>query len=806
MSAVLSGFRSFKRLLLKKPWFVFVVVATLGLSIGANTAVFSVAYALMMRPIDLPDLDRMVTVQEVTKARGSKDVLSAAAFFDLEQHAHSFEALAAYQRADVNVMSAEGPENATAVFVSDSFFGAVGGRAAVGRTFSKSADDATAVLLSDQFWKRRFGGDRDAVGRTLSIDGRRYTVIGVMPPEFRFPPRFAELYVPLDLKPTERADWAMRVLRTIGKLKPGVSPAQASAELAILARSQAADHPEANVDRNLALVPVSQGVVSDLYRHFLWALLAAAALVLLVACANLANLQVARAADRSHEMMVRVALGATRRQIIGQLLFESCLLALTGAAAAIPLAYWAVDLVRGALPAEVTRDIAGWDRMAVNVPALALTLLVSLFVGVLVGLAPALQLSKTNVAEALKSDSRGATSNRESQRLRAALVVIQLALALALLVGAGALTHGFLQLANPNRGLASQNVLTAQVVLPDERYTTDQQTIQFAKDAVGKLKALPGVEAAAVVNNIPWGHPGTMAITVENPDDPALGSVNVDDRAMTPDYIRLLKIPMLRGRLLTEADDRAEAPPVALVSERTARVLWPGRDPLGRRFKYGAPDAKAPWFTVVGVVGDVYHRALEQQPALTVYVPFAQDAYRYHYIVLRTAGEPSALVRSMRSAILTIDPELPLYAVKELDEVLFERVAGLRLASGLMVVFAVLALLLGALGVNGVMSYMVAQRTREIGIRLAIGAQPRDVLSWIFGMGLRLMLVGGAVGLIAGVVLVRVGANVLGAMVQVDPLIYFVASASVLVTAALGIYLPARRAANIPAGMALREE
>ena len=806
MSALLSGFRSFRRLFVKRPWFVFVVVATLALSIGVNTSVFSITWALMVRPIDLPDLDRVVTVRETTRAQGHKDVLSAGALFDLAAQAQSFQALAGYQRADVNVMGGDGPEIATAVFVSDAFFDAVGGRPAVGRTFSGAADDATTVLLSDQFWRRRFAADPAAIGRSLSIDGKRYTVIGVMPPSFRFPQRFADFYAPLDLKPEERADWGMRVLRTVGKLKPGHSPDEANAELALLARRQASEHPAENVERTLSLVPIAEGVVSDQYRHFLWALLAAAALVLLVACANLANLQIARAADRSHEMMVRVALGATRAQIIGQLIVESCLFALTGAAAAVPVAYWAVDLVRGALPAEVTRDIAGWDRMNVNLPALALTLAVSLFVGLVVGLAPALQLGRTNVGEALKSDSRGATGSRQSQRLRATLVVVQLTLALALVIGAGALTRGFITVANPNRGLVSANVMTAQLALPDERYPTDQHAVDFAKRLVDKLTALPGVKGAAVVNNIPWGHPGTMQISVENADNPALGTVNVDDRAMTPGYLALLEVPLLRGRVIAESDDRADAPAVALVSERTARILWPGRDALGHRFKFGAADAKAPWFTVVGVVGDVYHRALEPQPALTVYVPFAQDAYKYHYVVVRTARDPNAIVHAMRASVTSIDPELPLYGVRQLDDVLFERVSGLRLASGLMAVFAALALLLGALGVNGVMSYLVTQRTREIGIRIAIGAQPRVVLAWIFAKGMRLALIGAALGFAAGMLLVRVGESSLGAIVAVDGLIYAGATASVLVTAALGIWLPARRAARIPAALALREE
>jgi len=798
------------RTLVKNPGFTALAVLTIALGIGVNTANFCLLESLIARPVELPGLDRLAMIQETEASSGLfNDQISPRAWLDLRDQSRSFDTVGAYQWWDVNLTGSGGlPEQVLAFQVSPEFFPMLGTPATLGRTFAPDEIDGQhdkVVVLSDRLWRRRYGADAGILGRAVVIDGTSYTVVGVMPRWFRFP-HPAELWAPLTLTSAQRADRAGRYLGAIARLRPGVSLPEAHAEIAAMGQRYAREFPLTNAGRRMRAQSLARGVVEDTTVAFLWMLTVAAAFVLAIACANVASLLLARAHGRRKEMAVRAALGAGTWRVVRQLLTESLLLGAVAGLVSLLFAIWAVDFIKGAIPPTITRYIPGWERLGIDPAVLAFTALVALGAGVLAGLAPALHLARDNIHPVLKESGGTVAGSRGTHRLRGALVVAQVALALVLLVGAGVVVKGFMRTANPRRGLEPAGVLTMRLVLPDVKYGEPWKRIEFQQRALERLRALPGAEEVSASTNIPWGeHGGSANILIEGrPLAPAAEAPEVDVRAIAPGYHELLRIPLYEGRRLAASDDADTALSVAVVSQSTARTLFAGENPIGKRFRLGQ-DAGAPPITIVGVVGDVFNHFLRDPPP-TVYVPYARMARSGMYLVVRTRGEPAALAMAARAAIATLDPELPVTEERPLGEVLAQRVSGIRLGSQMMGAFAALALALSVLGIYGVAAQLVAQRTHEIGIRMALGARTAHVLRLVVGQGAMLAAVGLVIGLPTALALVQTLRQSLSNIVDADMSVFVVLTVVVGAMALAGSLLPARRAARVDPMIALRSE
>ncbi|HKA86057.1 MAG TPA: ABC transporter permease [Haliangiales bacterium] len=794
------------RVLARKPAFTLVVVFTLALGIGAGSAMYSIIDALLVRPLDLPELDRLAVIQESTGGQEFQPDVAPRSFLDYRADAQSFENVVAYQYWEVALTGNGDPENVIGDQVSPGFFDTLGVKPLLGRWFAADEVDGRrdkVVVLSHALWDRRYARDGAIVGKSISLDGASYTVVGVMPRGFHVP-NATDFWAPLTLTPEQRQDRRSQFLGVIAKLKPGVSLAAADAEMRQMGERHAALYPE-NKMRALRVVSLVRGVTEDYTRNFIFTLLGAAIFVLLIACANVANLFLAHALARRKELAVRAALGAGRRRIVRQLLTEAAVLGVVGGLLSLLFASWGVDLIKSAMPLRIVRFIAGWDNMGVNGAVLAFALGVGILVGFVFGVVPAWQVSRADVNTVLKDGDRGTTGGRHTHRLRAVLVVLQVAFAVIMLIGAGAMMKGFIRMAHPAEWLDGGNVLTLHVSLPEARYRERKDTVEFARAVVDRMRAAPGVRSAAATNNVPWGNHGWGRTPypegrVTRPED----EVHVDYRYVTPGYRELLRIPRVEGRDFGDGDT-ATSPRVAIVSAHAAARLWPGESSLGKRFRWQQDD-KSPWITVVGVIGDIHDRPDERGPPPVIYVPFAQEAYPSMYFVVRTDVEPLALARAVASAVYAVDPAQPVAQIRTLDLVLAERLAGFRIGAWMMGIFALLALVLAAVGIYGVVATLVTQRTHEIGVRMALGAQRGDVLRLILRRGVLLTMLGLVPGVAIAVVVLRIISSVLTGIIDND-LIVFVAFTSVVAgIATFGSFVPAWRATKVDPLVALREE
>ena len=804
---VIQDLRFALRVLVRKPTFTAIVVLTLALGIGAGSAMFSIIHALLVRPLDFPELDRLAMIQVSENGDQFDDSASPRAFLDYQRDAQSFERLAAYQYWEVPLSGSGDPEQVLAFQVSPGYFDMFGVRPALGRWFADDEVDGqkeNVVILSHALWDRRYGRDPSIVGKPIIVAGASYVVVGVMPATFRFPTP-AELWAPLTLTPSQRQDRGGRYLGLVGKVKPGVTIAAADAEMRQMGGLHAQTYRE-DQKRVVRVVTLVSGITEDYTRNFIFVLLGAALLVLLIACANVANLFLAHALARRKELAVRAALGAGRRRIVRQLLTEAALLGVVSGAGSLLLASWAVDLVKGAMPRSIVRFIAAWDTMGVEPAVLAFALGCGVVVGFVFGIVPAIQVSRSDLNSTLKDSDRGTTGGRDTHRMRNLLVVAQIALALLLLLGAGAMVKGFARMANPPRGVDLDGVLSFKVTLPQARELKPQQEIvAFARDALDRLRALPGIEGAGAVNNVPFGNNGSTRVpfpegrVVQREDE-----IGVDYRPATPGYLELLRIPRLDGRSLEERDG-VDAPRVAVISQTAARRLWPGESPIGKRFRWGRDD-KLPWVTVVGVVGDVHDRPYDPGPRGQVWMPFVQQAPVTMYFVIRTRGEPMATARAAARAIYAVDPNQPVTDMRTLAMVQSERISGMRIGTWMMAGFAILALILSAVGIYGVVATLVTQRRPEIGVRMALGARRGDVLRLVLGRGAILTAAGIVLGLGAGILLVRFLASVLVGAIDNDTIVFVVFTTVVAVIATLGSLVPAWRATKVDALAALRQD
>jgi putative ABC transport system permease protein len=805
------------RLLAKSPGFTIVAVLTLALGIGANTAIFSVVNAVILRPLPFAAPDRLVAVWVTSlrsgATRGPSDYPD---FADWRAQNHVFEHMAAFHTADFTLTGTDEPAHVFGAVVSADLFPLLGEQAKLGRTFrpeedEKITDGARPVILSHGLWERRFGSDPNVLGRAISLDSQPYAVVGVMPAGFQYPiqAKAIELWAPMTLDSITTdgsqpltAQRGAHYLGVIARLKPGVSLAQAQAELAALAGALQQQFPDTNKYHNATAQPELDRLVGDV-RPALLVLFGAVGCVLLIACVNVANLLLARATTRQKEIAVRTALGAGRGRVLRQLLTESLLLALSGGALGLLLATWGTELLLALSPENIPR----LADVHVDGRVLAFTALAALLTGVIFGLLPGLHATRPDLVESLKESGRGTTDGLRRNRLRSALVVAEVALALVPLVGAGLLIRSFLLLQRVNPGLDPHNVLTVNLGLPDARYTTSQQAAFFAQ-LLPRLRALPGVRSASGVYPLPLSN-DQIQVTFEidgrafaKSEEPA-----TNYQAAAPDYFKTLRIPLLAGRDFTVADDE-KAPPVIIVNESFAKQFFPHENALGKRIKPGlstTPGAEV-MREIVGVVGDVKHRGLNVPSGPQVYEPEAQMPFDQLTLVLRTDGDPRGLIGAVRDEARLLDKDLPVFDVKTLEEYLSVSVAQPRFNTLLLAVFAGVALILAAVGLYGVMSYSVAQRTHEMGIRIALGAQQRDVVRLIAGQAFRLTLIGLAFGLASAWTATRWLSGLLFGVPPTDPLTFAVVAVLLCFVALAACYVPARRAMQVDPIIALRYE
>jgi putative ABC transport system permease protein len=806
MDSLLRDLRFAVRSLLKRPALTIIAIVTLAIGIGANSAIFSFINALLLKPLPFPDPERVVALWDKVPSRGvERNEVTVGNYLDWRAQNKTLEQLAIYRWWSTNLTGADSPERVQGFQVTTNFLDVVGVKPIMGRSFSteeaEPGKDAVA-LLTYSLWQRRFGADPNIVNKTISTNGITRTVIGVMPPEFNYP-KGAEIYAPLAITPELARNRGNHAYLGIGRLKPGVSLQSAQADFDTIAAQLERQYPEANTGRGIVIYPILQDTVR-MYSTALWVMMAAVGFVLLIGCANVANLMLARATGRQREIALRTALGASRLRIIRQLLTESVVLALLGGALGVLIGYWGVDLLRTANPGEAARFAPGWNHLGINLPVLAFTFLISVLSGVLFGLAPAWQLSKPDLNSALKEGSKQASSG--SHRLRGLLVVSEIALSLMLLVSAGLLIRSFLQLVKTDPGFNSENLLTMNLVLPAAKYKDEPQRATFYSDLVRRVGEVPGVESAAAVNHLPLGGSNSStSFLIEGLPEPSPGQeLSGRYRVCTPDYFKTMGIAVLKGRSFTE-QDKAGSPWVVIINETLARKYWPETDPIGKRMRYPGPLDQNPWMQVVGVVKDVKH---EMNLPITedFYTPHAQDAWQSMVLIAKTKVEPAAMAAPIRQQVVAIDKDQPVFDVKTMREVRSTSLALYSFSSIMLSIFAGVALLLAAIGIYGVMSYAVTQRTQEIGIRMALGARATDVLKLVVKNGMLLAFIGVAVGLAGAFALTRLLESLLVGVTPTDAVTFSIVTFGLLLIALLACYVPARRATKVAPMIALRYE
>ena len=808
MDSLLRDLRFSARSLLKRPTLTIIAIITLAIGIGANSAIFSVVNALLIKPLPFPELERIVAIWETQPSRGVvRNEASMANFLDWRAQNQTFDQMGLYRWWSTNLTGLETPERVQGFLVTGNFLDVLGVKPALGRGFAPDEDqpgkDAVAILTHG-LWQRRFGGDPGIVNKTINLNGVTRTVIGVMPQGVTYP-RGAEVLAPLPITPELARSRQSHSYEIVGRLKPGVSLAQAQADLNTIASRLEKEYAESNTGWGIVVYPLAEDAVR-LYKTAVLVLMAAVGFVLLIVCANVANLMLARAAGRQKEMALRAALGAGRWRLVRQLLTESVMLALVGGALGILIAYWGVDLLRTLNPGDAAKFAPGWDRLGVNLPVLAFNMGLSLVSGLLFGLAPAWQISKTHLNETLKEGGRQTSSG--SHRLRGLLVISEVALSLMLLVSAGLLMRSFISLLKTDPGFNPDRVMTMNLVLPEAKYREASQKATFYSELSKRVEALPGVESAAFVNYLPLGGSNSSdAFLIEGVAEPPPGQDFIGRyRVCTPRYFETLGVRILKGRGFTE-QDKADAPPVIMVNETLAKKYWANGDALGKRMRFTGPfdKVKNPWLEVIGIVQDVKH---ELNLAVTpdFYLPHAQDPWRSMVLVAKTKVEPKGLAADLRQQVWSLDKDQPVFDLRTMEEVRSLSVSLYSFSSVSLGIFAAIAVLLAAIGIYGVMSYAVMQRTQEIGIRMALGARAADVLKLVVRNGMYLALVGVVVGLAGAFALTRLLTSLLFGVTPTDMPTFALVTVGLLLVALLACYIPARRATKVDPLVALRYE
>jgi putative ABC transport system permease protein len=793
----------------KNPGFAAVAVVTLALGIGANTAVFSNVNALVLRPFSLPALDRVVAIWETVPKEDQSQVSAAPANFrDWMKGSKSFESLAAFRGWDANLTGDGLAERAEGYQVTPEFFSVLGVATQMGRPigpvdFREGA--APVVVVGHGFWQRHLGSDPKIVGRDLLLSGRRATVIGVGGNDLDFPAG-AEIWTPLDLSSADIMDRGDHDLHVVGRLKKGVSVASAQADLQSIASRLAQQFPNTNGGHAVRVVSLTEDVTNGT-RQFVFLLMGAAAFVLLLACVNVANLQLARAASRRKEMAIRMGLGASQWQLVRQLLIEGILLACAAGGAGLILATWGMGMLRRGLPPFLVAHVPGLAHVEMDSQVVWFTLAISLGSGILAGLAPARRSSRSELSDVLKENTRSATAGHSAGRLRGLLVISEVALALVLLVGSGLMVTGFRNLLNMEMGFDRTHVLTLHVALPDERYRKADQVRNYYDRAIRQIQALPSVQSAACATSVPsgWSWDWTE-YTAEGRPPAAPGELpSTISQVVSPDFFATLRVRLLKGRLIS-AEDGANAPLVAVISQSMAQKNWPDQNPIGRHVKLGRPDGPEPERTIVGVVGNVQIMPFDPTPSPTTYVPFAQMPRSSSAIVVRTSGNPTNLAAGVITQLRAIDPAVPAYDVRPLEQVFSDSLSGVNSSAQMMLIFAFVGLVLAAAGIFAVMAYSVSQRTHEIGVRMALGARRVDVLRLVVESALKMAAIGLAIGITLALFMAHAISSAVFGVIRVDPPVFIVLTAVLGIVAALAAYVPARHASKVDPMVALRYE
>jgi putative ABC transport system permease protein len=798
------------RTLAKSPGFTAIAVIALALGIGANTAIFSIADAFMLKPISIPDPEHLVVAGELAPQQTTDmNAVSPANYKDWLQQAKSFREWGTFDWDEVNLTGVGAPEKLQGFMVSTNFFDLCSVKPLFGRGFLPGEDQTgrdNVVVLSETLWRERLGGDPNIIGQSIHLDGKPYTVIGIMPKTFTFP-LTSELWLPMALTPQQWEDRSNRTFFAFGKLQPGVTLESANTELRTVAARLAQTYPNTNRGWSARVVGIRLYELGDETVQYTYLLLGGVGFVLLIVCANVANLQFVRAAGRQKEIAIRVALGGSRLRVVRQFLTESMLTALGGALLSLVFAEWSIRMTLRYMPAEVAKYIPGWYDIRLDSRALAFTILAAIFAGFMSGVLPAIQSSRMDVNETLKEGGRSGSGARGRHRLRNALVIVQVTLATILLILSGLLVRGFHRLLDLNGNFSPDTLLTMRVNLPDARYAKPEQQREFFDQALEKLSVLPGVQSAAETSWVPYGDGGAnQKFSIEEKPWKDAGEMpSAASLVVSANYLDMVHIPLLRGRTLT-AQDGPDTEPVTVISQSLAEAFFHNESPMGRHIKIGAADSKNPWMTIVGVVANVKMDWSDTRPTYAFYRPYRQLARPYGSFVLRTAGDPMSLAISAREAVAAVDPEEAVIDVMPMSKVISNSVIGIAYVSVMMGVMGFMALLLSAVGVYGVMAFTVTERTHEIGVRMALGAQAGNVIQLVVGKGLLLAGIGLLIGLPFAFMSSRLLASLLYGVGSFDLFTFTWVAAVLLATVALACWFPARRATHVDPLIALRYE
>ncbi len=798
-----QDFRYAVRMLGKNRGITVVAVLTLALGIGANTAIFSVVNAVLLRPLPYRDPDRLVVLSEETKQLPGMSV-SYPNFLDWRGQNRVFEQIAAFQPEIFNLTGEREPERIRGRNVSGKFFTMLGVKPIAGRDFLPEEDKPGAhpvVIASYGFWQTRFGGDPNFVGRALTLNGEKLTVIGILPRSFRFYYGQPDLYAPIGRAADQMTDRGQHPsIYVLARLKRGVTLGEARTDMNAIADQLAKQYPKTNAGHQIGVVTMYKDILGDI-QPVLYLLLAAVGFVLLIACANVANLLLARATARAKEIAIRRALGASGPRVFQQLLTESVLLAIVGGSLGLLLAEWGTDALLALIPASVPR----MQEVHMDSTLLLFTLVVSVLTGLLFGLAPAWQAARANVNDTLKEGMRGTSGHRHV--VRGVLVFAEVALVFVLLVGAGLAARSFIRLEAVKPGFDPQNILTMQMLLPASKYADDAKVAAFYEQLLPRVQALPGARYAGMTTPLPLSGEGWQTdVMIEGRPVPAPNEFpNSDYQTIRGDYFPAMGIPLLRGRTFYE-NDREKTEPVAIINETMARRFWPGEDPVGRRFCTCNADRREPWRTVVGVVGDVKQYGLDREQKTQFYVPHNQRPLRYASLTIKTEGDPLQMASAVREAVQSFDADEPVYNVRTMEQLLTDSSASWRLSMLLLGVFGAVALVLAAVGIYGVMAYAVTQRTQEIGIRMALGAQRANVLRMVVKQGMSLVLLGAGCGIAVAVLLTQLMKSLLFGVSAIDPVTFALVTMLLGAVAFAACYIPARRATQVNPIIALRYE
>jgi putative ABC transport system permease protein len=799
-------------MLTRRPGFTAVVVLTIALGVGANSVIFSAVNAILLRPLPYKNPEQLAVIWETNpQVNVGVDNLpvSSPDFFDFRNQSQSFDGIVAFRAQGFNLSTGGDPERVDGTRISAEFFQVLGIQLVSGRSFTQADDNPGAepvAIVSQGLWRRRFGSDPDLLGKSVTLNGKNHTVVGIAPSDITFLNRKADIWVPVALNPNNIVNRGARNLLVVGRLKQGVTIEQARSEMAVIARNLEQQYPEDNSGWGVNLASLYDEEVGGIQQP-LWALFGAVILVLLIACANVANLLLARSASRQKEIAIRIAVGATRWRLIRQLLTESALLALIGGALAVVLANLGIGLLVSLSPAELPRV----REIRLDGGVIVFTLVVSLLTGLIFGLVPALQGSRPDINEALKEGSRGSKSDIRTNPTKALLVIVDFALAMILIIGAGLLIKSLRRLADVEPGFKSANVMTFKISLSANKYPKPDQQTRYFQQVIERLDALPQVERVGASSILPLT-PMQRAVSffvegrprVINPDNLPIASY----RMISPDYFDTLGISLVDGRQFSEYD-KADSAKVIIINETLARTFWPGENPIGARVNLedAVDENNKPVFhQIVGIVKDIKHFGLDSDAKAEMFVPYTQSPSPQMNLVVKTATDPEAIVGDLRREVLAVDREQPLFDLRSMDDVLYESVWKQRFSMVLLNIFALVALVLSAVGIYGVMAYQVAQRTREIGIRMALGARPLQILKLVLGRATVLSVIGVLIGGAGAFAFTRVLEGLLYNVSMTDPATFALTALLLVGVGVIASYIPARRALRIEPTIALKSE